>query len=71
MQALYALALNPVAEANADRTSFSFRKNRSMHDACEHVFNCLSRKNSAQWVLEGDIKGCFDNINHEWLFRDF
>ena len=67
MQALHAFALSPVAEATADRTSFGFRKNRSTHDACAQAFVCLSRKNSAQWVLEGDIKGCFDNINHEWL----
>ncbi len=67
MQALYSLALNPVAETTADRASFGFRKNRSTHDACEQAFNCLSKKNSARWVLEGDIKGCFDNINHEWL----
>jgi len=67
MQALYAFALNPVAEATADRASFGFRKNRSTHDACAQAFNCLSKMNSARWVLEGDIKGCFDNINHEWL----
>jgi len=67
MQALYAFALNPVAEATADRTSFGFRKNRSTHDAYAQAFICLSKRNSAQWVLEGDIKGCFDNINHEWL----
>jgi RNA-directed DNA polymerase len=67
MQALYALALNPVAEATADIASFGFRIYRSTHDACAQAFNCLSMKNHAQWVLEGDIKGCFDNINHEWL----
>jgi RNA-directed DNA polymerase len=31
------------------------------------VFILLSRKGSAQWILEGDIKGCFDNFQHEWL----
>ncbi len=67
MQALYSLALSPVAETKADRASFGFRKNRSTHDACAQAFNCLSKRNSARWVLEGDIKGCFDNINHEWL----
>ncbi|MBW6519267.1 MAG: group II intron reverse transcriptase/maturase [ANME-2 cluster archaeon] len=67
MQALHAFALNPVAEATADRASFGFRKNRSTHDACSQAFTCLSTRYSAQWVLEGDIKGCFDNINHEWL----
>jgi len=67
MQALYALSLSPVAEATADPCSFGFRKYRSAQDACQYAFICLSHKNSAQWVLEGDIKGCFDNINHEWL----
>jgi RNA-directed DNA polymerase len=67
MQALYALALGPVAEATADIASFGFRKYRSAQDACDQAFKCLCRRNSAQWILEGDIKGCFDNINHEWL----
>ncbi|HJH28733.1 MAG TPA: group II intron reverse transcriptase/maturase [Methanosarcinaceae archaeon] len=67
MQALYALALDPVAEATADIASFGFRKFRSAQDACAQAFTCLSRRNSAQWILEGDIKGCFDNINHDWL----
>ncbi len=67
MQSLYAMALNPIAEATGDRTSFGFRKFRSTHDACEQVFLCMSRKNSPAWVLEGDIKGCFDNISHQWL----
>ncbi|KPQ44463.1 MAG: RNA-directed DNA polymerase [Candidatus Methanoperedens nitroreducens] len=67
MQSLYAMALNPIAEATGDRTSFGFRKFRSTHDACEQVFLCMSRKNSPTWVLEGDIKGCFDNISHQWL----
>ena len=67
MQALYALALNPFAEVTADSASFGFRKYRSAQDACQQAFICLSKKNSAQWILEGDIKGCFDNINHEWL----
>jgi RNA-directed DNA polymerase len=30
---------------------------------------CTSRKDSSQWVLEADIKGCFDHINHDWLIR--
>jgi len=67
MQSLYALALEPIAEATGDRTSFGFRKFRSTHDACEQVFVCMCRENSPKWVLEGDIKGCFDNISHQWL----
>ncbi len=67
MQSLYALALEPIAEATGDRTSFGFRKFRSTHDVREQVFTCMSRKISPEWVLEGDIKGCFDNISHQWL----
>ncbi|TAN42336.1 MAG: group II intron reverse transcriptase/maturase [Candidatus Methanoperedens sp.] len=67
LQSLYALALEPIAEATGDRTSFGFRKFRNTHDACQQVFHYLCRKNSPAWVLEGDIKGCFDNISHQWL----
>lgn len=70
MQSLYALALDPVAEATGDRTSFGFRKFRSTHDACEKVFDCLCRKVSPEWILEGDIRGCFDNISHQWLIEN-
>ena len=70
MQALNALQLDPVAEATADKTSFGFRKYRSTQDAGAYLFNVLGRKSSASWILEGDIKGCFDNINHEWLMNN-
>ena len=59
MQALYALALSPVAETLADSTSFGFRKFRSTHDACTYAFVTLRDEHSAKWVLEADIKGCF------------
>jgi len=67
MQALYLLALDPVSETLADRNSYGFRKGRSTHDAIEQCFNTLNKGKSPKWVLEGDIKGCFDNISHEWM----
>ncbi|HEY8889774.1 MAG TPA: group II intron reverse transcriptase/maturase [Clostridium sp.] len=67
MQTLYALALEPIAETKGDNISFGFRQGRSAKDACEQIFNVLARKCSPTWILEGDIKGCFDNINHSWL----
>lgn len=67
MQALYALALDPVSETTADEKSFGFRRGRSAQDACEYIFTALSRRSSPEWVLEGDIKGCFDHISHDWL----
>ncbi len=70
MQALYLLSVDPVAEAHLEQTSFGFRKNRSTKDACEYLFKCLSTRHSAEWVLEGDIRGCFDNISHEWIMQN-
>ena len=70
MQALYALALDPVSEVTADKHSFGFRKGRCCQDACEYIFADLVRTVSPEWVLEGDIKGCFDNISHDWLIAN-
>jgi RNA-directed DNA polymerase len=70
MQALYALALQPWAETTADITSFGFRLYKCAQDAAAYLFICLSKDNSAQYVLEGDIRGCFDNIKHEWLLEN-
>ena len=69
MQALYAFTLDPIAETKGDRVSLGFRKYRSAKDASQFAFNTLSRKTSAKWILEGDIKGCFDNISHEWIMK--
>ena len=69
MQALYALALSPVAETLADNNSYGFRPKRSAIDAIEQCFNSLSQKTATQWVLEADIKACFDNISHDWLME--
>ena len=70
MQALYLLALEPIAETKADPNSYGFRPERSTADAGEQCFCALARKNSAEWVLEADIKGCFDNISHEWMIKN-
>jgi RNA-directed DNA polymerase len=70
MQALYKLALAPIAETLADRNSYGFREGRSCADAVAAGFNALSKPNSATWILEGDIKGCFDNISHEWMVKN-
>ncbi len=69
MQALYLLALEPIAETTADRTSYGFRRGRSTADAIGQSFIVLGSKDAPQWILEGDIKGCFDNISHDWLLQ--
>src|SRR5690606_27674526 len=67
MQALHLLAVEPVAESMGDPNSFGFRQGRSTHDAMMQNFICLAKKYSPEWVLEADIKGCFDHIDHNWL----
>ena len=70
MQALWLMALIPIAEERADPNSYGFRPKRSTQDAREQCFNALSRKNSAQWIFEGDIHSCFDKISHQWLLEN-
>lgn len=67
MQALYLLALEPIAETTGDRNSYGFRKERGCADAIEQCHTVLIVRHSAEWILEGDIKACFDRISHEWL----
>ncbi len=67
MQALHLLALDPVLETVSDQNSYGFRKNRATADAMSQIFVRLSRKGSAEWVLDADIEGFFDNISHQWM----
>jgi len=61
MQALHLLALDPVAEVTGDLNSYGFRKERSPADAMQQCFNALAKRSQAPWVLDADIKGCFDH----------
>lgn len=70
MQALYLLALEPIAETTGDPNSYGFRKERSCQDAIGQCFIVFSQERNAKWVLEGDIKACFDTISHGWLMAN-
>lgn len=63
------IALEPVSETTADNYSFGFRKERGTADAMARCHTLLSKGYSPQWILEGDIKGCFDHISHDWLMK--
>jgi len=69
-QALYMLALQPVAETCADKNSYGFREGRSCADAIKQCFIVLARRTSPVWILEGDIKSCFDEISHSWMVKN-
>ena len=64
-QALVKLALEPTWEAVFEPNSYGFRPGRSGHDAIEAIFRAIRYK--AKFVLDADIKGCFDHISHEAL----
>jgi len=70
MQTLHALALGPVESATSDKTSFGFKPYRSTKDAFAYLNICLSKKNAPQWIVEGDIKACYDEISHEWILAN-
>jgi len=64
-QALLLMALEPQWEARFEPNSYGFRPGRSCHDAIEAIFTALAKKN--KFVLDGDIRKCFDRIQHEPL----
>ncbi len=70
MQALYLLALEPVSETTADPNSYGFRLFRACRDAIGQCFCALAKSYSPRWVLDADIKACFDGIDHNWLLEN-
>jgi RNA-directed DNA polymerase len=69
-QALYMLALQPIAETCADKNSYGFREGRSCADAIRQCFIVLAKRTSPLWVFEGDIKACFDQISQPWMLKN-
>jgi RNA-directed DNA polymerase len=67
MQALYLLALDPVAETTGDPHSDGFRPARSPADALRQCHTIFAHVGGPQWVLEGDIHRCFDELSYDWL----
>ena len=65
MQALHLLALDPVAETTGDPNSYGFRIGRCCADALRQCHHLLAHRHNARWVLEGDIKSCFDKVRHD------
>ena len=66
-QALVKLALEPQWEARFEPNSYGFRPGRSCHDAIEAIYKMIVQKD--KYVLDADIQGCFDNINHDALLK--
>ena len=69
VQEIIRTGLDPIAEYHFHGQSYGFRPKRSCHDAIRHLHKKLSRENCPRYVIEGDIKGCFDNINHDYIIK--
>jgi RNA-directed DNA polymerase len=66
-QAIHKMAMEPEWDVQFDPNMYGFRPNRSTWDAISQVFLRLCQSKSSPWVVEGDIKGYFDNVDHEKL----
>src|SRR5574341_1120365 len=69
LQAMVKNALEPAWEAQFEATSYGFRPGRSAHDAIGRIYSIARPNNTKKWVLDADIKGAFDNINHDFLIN--
>jgi RNA-directed DNA polymerase len=67
MQALHRLGRDPIAETLAEPNAYGFRLERSTADAIDQGPRVLSRRWSAQWLVEGDLRACCDRISHDGL----
>jgi RNA-directed DNA polymerase len=69
VQAVYLEAIDPLVEDRSCKNSFGFRKCRSGHDAVLALRGKLIHPKASEWVLNADIKKCFDRIDHDFLLR--
>ena len=70
VQEIIRIGLEPIVEYHFDDNSYGFRPKRSCQDAMVHLHKKLARKNAFRYVIEGDIKGCFDNISHDHILNE-
>ena len=67
MQAIVKNALEPEWEAKFEPCSYGFRPGRSCHDAIERIYNNVHPATKKRWAVDADIKGAFDNIQHDTI----
>jgi RNA-directed DNA polymerase len=69
LQAQVTNALEPEWEARFEGTSYGFRPGRSCHDAIAKIFLLARPNKRKKWVVDADIRGAFDHIDHDFLLR--
>lgn len=67
MQAIVKMALEPEWESRFEANSYGFRPGRCTMDAIAAIHRNLNGRGTSEWILDADISGCFDNIDHESL----
>ena len=68
VQEVLRMVIEPIVEAQFFKHSYGFRPMRDAHMALERV-SYICHQTKYHWIIEGDIKGCFDNINHTRLIK--
>lgn len=63
------MALEPITEYHFSEYSYGFRPKRSCHDAVDDLYSKMCQKTSRKWVVEGDIEGCFNHIDHDHIIN--
>jgi RNA-directed DNA polymerase len=69
MQAIVKNALEPEWEARFEPLSYGFRPGRDCHDAIGRIFRIVLPQGKKHWIVDADIKGAFDNIQHGALLK--
>jgi len=62
------IVLNQIYEVDFLNFSYGFREGRSQHNALDALYVGITQR-KINWILDADIQGCFDNINHEWMMK--
>ncbi|MEZ6152450.1 MAG: group II intron reverse transcriptase/maturase [Pirellulaceae bacterium] len=68
VQAALVSVLEPIYEADFIEDSFGFRPKRGCHDALRALSRTVE-SGATNWIVEADIKGFFDNVDHDWLMK--
>lgn len=70
VQAIYLSSIDPLTEETSDLNSYGFRSYRGTREAIVKLNTLLGRDHSPAWILDADIRKCFDTINHQWLLNN-
>jgi len=68
VQAALSKILNAIYEADFLDCSYGFRPNRGTHDALKAI-NCVIERGRVNYIVDADIKGFFDHVDHQWLLK--